>query len=152
MVEKLKPYDIPVSSLGFMVHRALWAMIKRQNQLLKESKLSDIQHGEFIVLKVLNILGETSQSQLARVMDLERSGVSRTLSSLEEKGYVERTPLDGKTNIVRPTEKGKKMVPEIERISDTLTEEAFKGIPQKGRTATLNYLTKIFKNTSGRGD
>lgn len=146
MGDKIKPYQLDINTLGFYVDRLLYSMIKRQNYLLKQYN-SDLQHSEFIVLKVLNALTEASQSQLAKVIGKERSGISRILVSLEKKGYIERKPLNGSTNIVTMTEKGIKFRPLLSEISDQLTELAFKGFSQKSRSATLRNLEKLYKNT-----
>lgn len=140
-----RPYEIEINTLGFYIDRLLYAMIKRQNKDLKEGNW-DLQHSEFIVLKVLNVLKGASQSQLANVMGKERSGISRTLASLEKKGYVERKPLNGSTNYVTPTEKGAQLVPAINEISEKLTDQAFKGFSQKSKLAMLNNLNRIYKN------
>ena len=110
MDNKFQPYHLEINTLGFYVDRLLFAMIKRQNQMLKESQL-DLQHSEFITLKVLNVLKEASQTEIASVMGKERSGVGRILVSLEKKGYIERKPLNGSTNFVTLTEKGKDAIP-----------------------------------------
>lgn len=145
MTKNYKAYDIPVTTLGFYVDRLLYAMIKLQNKELKENNW-DLQHAEFIVLKVLNVLGSASQSELANVMGKERSGISRTLALLEKKGYVERKPLNGTTNVVTPTEKGKEMVPAINNISNSLTDQAFKGFSEKRKASVLNSLDKLYRN------
>lgn len=145
MEKQYKPYDINVNSLGFYIDRLLYAMVKRQNRQLKE-RFPDVQHSEFIVLKVLNILEGASQSQLAAVMGKERSGIGRTIASLEKKGYVEREPLNGSTNYVKPSEKGRQLRPLINEISQDLTELAFKGFSEKKREVMLNNLEKIYQN------
>lgn len=145
MEKQYKPYELNVNTLGFYIDRLLYAMVKRQNKQLKE-RFPDIQHSEFIVLKVLNILEGASQSQLAAVMGKERSGIGRTLASLEKKGYVEREPLNGSTNYVKPSEKGRQLKPLIDEISQDLTEHAFKGFSEKKRAVMLSNLEKIYQN------
>lgn len=145
MEKRYQPYELDIKTLGFYIDRLLYAMIKRQNRLLKEGDW-DLQHSEFIVLKILNVIGSASQSELANVMGKERSGISRTLASLEEKGYVKRESLNGSTNLVTPTEKGKKLEPAITRLSESLTDLAFRGFTQKSRLATLKNLDKLYRN------
>ena len=145
MEKKLHPYDIEINTLGFFVDRLLYAMIKSQNEDLKANNL-DIQHAEFIVMKVINVLGEASQSQLANVMGKERSGISRTLASLEKKGYVERKPVNGSTNSVTLTEKGKNLIPMILRQSERLTERTLKGFSPKKKEKFLAYLEQAYHN------
>lgn len=146
MQDSSTPYQLEINTLGYYVDRLLYTMIKRQNYLLKQCG-SDLQHAEFIVLKVINVLQEASQSQLAKVMGKERSGISRTLASLEKKGYIERKPLNGSTNIVTLSEKGEKLRPLLFEISDQLTEQAFKGFSAKSRNATLRNLDKLSRNS-----
>lgn len=145
MKEKNMAFGIDMKTLGFYVDRLLYAMIKRQNQLLKEAG-ADIQHSEFITLKMVIALQSATQTQLADVMGKERSGISRTLASLEEKGYIKREPLNGSTNLVTLTEKGEKMKPFTDEISDKLTEQAFKGLSEKRRSSVLSYLDKLYNN------
>ena len=102
MGNKYQPYNLEIKTLGFYVDRLLYAMIKKQNQMLKESPL-DLQHSEFIVLRVLNVLDGVTQSQLASVMGKERSSISRSVASLEKKGYIDRKPLNGSTNFITLT-------------------------------------------------
>lgn len=120
-------------------------MIKRQNKNLEESNL-DIQHSEMIVMRVINTLGGATQSQLAKVMGKERSGISRTVGSLEEKGYIDRKPLNGSTNYVTLTKKGEEIIPIINEMSNKLTERSFKGFSLNSRTSVLNYLRRLYDN------
>lgn len=145
MEKHLKPYQIDVNSVGFFVDRLLFAMIKRRNHDLNEIN-SDLQHAEFVVLKVINILKGASQSQLAAVMGKERSGIGRILTSLEKKGYIERVPLNGSTNHVTLTEKGEQTIPMIMQLSEKLTEQTFKGFSKKGRESIIENLDKMYRN------
>lgn len=145
MENKYQPYNLDVSTLGFFVDRLLYAMIKRQNQMLKESPL-DLQQPEFIVVKVINAVGGATQSQLASVMGKERSGISRILQSLEKKGYVERKALNGSTNYVTLTQKGKDAIPLITEISNNLTDLTFKGLSEQKRQSIMKSLDRLYRN------
>ena len=101
---------------------------------------------EFIVIRVLGEEKEVTQSQLAIDMGMERSGISRTLASLEDKGYIEKKPLNKKTNLVYLTEKGKEILPICINVSESTTNEALSGFSQKRREAILKNLDKIFRN------
>ena len=140
------PFELEVHSLGFYLNRALWSMIKYLNKELKNSNL-DFQHSDFTILKALDSLDGATQSQIAMVLDKERSGVGRSISSLESKGYIKREPLNGSTNFVTLTEKGKQTIPVINDIIDRVTAKAFKGFSQRSKTSTINHLNRIFQNS-----
>lgn len=145
MKKKYQPYEINVQTIGFYIDRLLFAMIKSRNNDLKEIN-SDLLHSEFVVLKVLNILKCVSQSQLADIMGKERSGLTRILTSLEQKGYVSRKAFNGSTNHVTLSAKGEKIMPTIFELSEKLNERAFKGFSEKSKTSLLKNLDKMYRN------
>lgn len=133
------------SWVGFYSDRILFYLIKRFNAYLQEKNL-DIQVAECAILKALYIAGDMSQSQIAQVLGKERSGISRSIVSMEKKGYIIRKPLNGTTNVVSITEKGRSLMPELIRITDSLEEQSFKGFSEKSRASLLNNLSRIYKN------
>lgn len=140
-----QPFDAPIQTLGFYIHRAFYTMIKMLNQELKKRGLN-IQHSDFAIMMVLNEVGSVTQTQLSSLQGKERSGVSKSLIALEKEGYIERRPLDGKTNLVSLSEKGKKLMPLLLDIGDTITVAAYKGFSPRSREAMKNNLTKIYQN------
>ena len=145
MEKEYQPYEVNVSTLGFYIDRLLYAMIKSRSNDLKDLN-SDLQHSEFVVLKILSIIGGASQSQLAGIMVKERAGISRIVASLEKKGYISRKPLNGSTNYVTLTEKGEACIPMIHDLSEKLEERAFKGFTPKSKETVLKYLHRIYNN------
>lgn len=146
MKKDSKYQDIEIKTLGFYLNRTLWTMVKKQHELLKESNLKDITHIEFITLKVLNDLEGASQSLLSKVMCIDKAAISRTISSLEKKGYITRGSLNGSTNFVSLTEKSKTITGEIDEISDKVTDLGFKGFSKRRQESLINNLTTIYHN------
>lgn len=145
MDKDIREFDLEIHSLGFFIHRALYSMIKSLNKELKNQNIN-LQHSEFTILEALNVLNSASQSQLAAVLGKERSGIGRSLSSLEEKGFIRREALNGSSNIVTLTEKSRQIIPLLDDIIKKVTDKAFKGIPQKSRLSIVRNLTKIYNN------
>ena len=135
-----------VKALGYYVNRAFFSLVRLLNKFLKERDL-DIQHSEFSILRVLKEIKGGSQTQLASILGKERSGIGRTLSSLEAKGFINRESLNGTTNFVTLTEKGQEVLPVLDEVIDQVTERAFKGFPQKSRETLIKNLTKIYLNS-----
>ena len=145
MRKEIRPFDLNIDTLGFYINRVFYAMSKILGQKLKDSSL-DIQFSEFTLLKALADLEEVTQIQLVEALGKERSAINRPLASLEQKGYVKREPLNGKTNLVTLTQKGEQVIPELNEIAEQVTEIAFKGFPQKSRISFINSLTRIYRN------
>lgn len=146
MKKEPKYQDVEINTLGFYLNRALWTMVKKQNNLLRESALKDITHIEFITLKVLNDLGGASQSLLSKLMCIDKAAISRTITSLDKKGYVYKEALNGSTNYIKPTEKSKKIAGDINEITDNVTNIALKGLTKRQQESLLNSLTTIYHN------
>lgn len=148
MGQELKFQDVTINTVGFYLNRSLWAIIRKQHNLLKSSTLKDFSHIEFITLKVLNDLGGGSQSFLSKVMCIDKAAISRTITSLEKKGYIRREALNGSTNYVVPTEKSKSIAGEIDSITDEVNKIAFKGFSKQRMESVINNLTKIYLNVT----
>ncbi|MCH5226392.1 MAG: MarR family transcriptional regulator [Muribaculaceae bacterium] len=145
MKKDLDPIQLDIQTLGYYLDRALCVMIKRLNKELKEENLK-FQHSDFTVLKVLSETDGLNQSHLARILGKEKSGIGKTLKSLEKEGYIQRSALNGCTNTVRLTEKGKEVLPLLNKIADRVTDIAFAGFSPKKRIEVMNYLTLIYRN------
>ena len=146
MKRDLESIELDIKTLGYYLDRALCVMIKRLNKELKGVNLK-FQHSDFTVMKVLSEIDSINQSHLARILGKEKSGIGKTLKSLEKEGYIKRCALNGCTNNVSLTEKGKEILPFLNKIADKVTERALTGFSPKKRTEVMKYLTLIYKNS-----
>ena len=146
MKKDLDPIELDIKTLGYYIDRALCVMIKRLNKELRDENLT-FQHSDFTIMKVLSEVDSINQSHLAKILGKEKSGIGKTLKSLEKEGYIQRSALNGCTNEVRLTEKGKKILPLMNEIADRVTERAFSGFSQKKRNEVMKCLTLIYKNS-----
>ena len=95
--------------------------ISRSQAVYRYSRISagDLQSGHYaFVLAVCRESGR-SQEDLARELCVNKSTVARNINYLEEKGYVSRSPLpqDKRQYSVYPTEKARRILPEIRAAS-----------------------------------
>ena len=141
-----RPFELEINTLGYYVNRVFATLIRLLNKELKASNLN-LQHSDFTILKVLNEVGHASQSEIATFLGKERSGISRSLTSLEKEGFIKREPVDGKTNSVSLSERGKEILPLINEIADRVTEKAFKGFSKNSSAAMIKNLNRIYHNT-----
>ena len=146
MKKDLESVELDIKTLGYYINRALCVMIKRLNKELRDENLK-FQHSDFTVMKVLSEVDNISQSHLAKILGKEKSGIGKTLKSLEKEGYIQRSAINGCTNNVTMTEKGKEVLPMLNKIADRVTERAFSGFSQKKRNEILKSLTLIYKNS-----
>ena len=145
---KIKSEDVnlDIHTLGYYLDRAICVLIKSLNKELKEYNLG-FQHSDFSILKVLSQVNGLSQTELARILGKEKSGIGRSLNSLEKEGYVTRSAINGCKNEVYLTEKGKQIIPLLNEIADKVTAKAFTGFTDKKRKEMMTNLTLIYENS-----
>lgn len=109
---------------------------------LKDAKLCSCHHS--YVLAICRHPGMT-QEQLAKHICINKSSVTRSLSHLEENGYVERRPdpKDKRILCVYPTQKMLDILPEVRRIAADWNEYLVEGIEENDIALFRSVLEKL---------
>ena len=89
-----------------------------------------------------------SQDEIARALYLNKSTVTRALSSLEERGLVRRelNPEDKRQTLVYPTEEMLNMLPEVRKIAADWNEIIESDIPEEELLVFYSVLLRMEKN------
>ena len=108
--------------------------ISRSQAIYRHNRISadDLHSSQYsFVLAICREAGR-SQEEIARELCLNKSTVARAINSLEEKGYVTRTPLpnDKRQFSVYPTEKMLKALPEVKKASEEWMQLLSEGIDE----------------------
>lgn len=146
MKVKEEEINLDIHTLGYYLDRALCTLIKCLNKELKEYNLT-FQHSDFTILKVLSQVNGLSQTDLAKILGKEKSGIGRSLSSLEKEGYIYRSAINRCKNEVSLSEKGKQIIPLLDEIADKVTDKAFSGFTEKNKNEMMKDLTLIYRNS-----
>lgn len=109
---------------------------------LKEAKICACHHS--YILAICHHPGMT-QEQLAKHICINKSSVTRSLSHLEENGYVERHPdqKDKRALCVYPTQKMMDIFPEVKRITAEWNEYLIDGIEENDIALFQSVLEKL---------
>ena len=99
-----------------------------------------------ILLHLLTQGQEMGQEQLVEQLDVSKPAISRTLNSLETKGYVTRhpDPHDRRAHRIRLTDKAIEIGPAVEQAYNHVYALAMQGITQD----ELEYFMKLFAHIS----
>ena len=97
-----------------------------------------------IVLLVTRSVGLT-QEEISREVCLDKSNTSRTLSSLEESGYIRRevNPENRREMRIYPTEKLESVIGEVRQVSKTWNELLTEGIAPEDVDTFYSVLLKM---------
>jgi DNA-binding MarR family transcriptional regulator len=93
--------------------------------------------------------GDHTQSEVARMVGLDKTTMVVTLDELEAAGLAERrpSPHDRRARVIGVTASGKRKVREAEEIAERVRADVLSVLPERDREVFLNSLTRL---VSGR--
>lgn len=106
--------------------------------------LMDLKYQEEIKADLSN----RTPGAIAERLNVERSGITRTIDSLIQEELVkkEENPLDKRSQFIVLTEKAKDMLPWLITAGNKVIEKAFGDFQRDDIEKCTNYLMKIIKN------
>ena len=109
---------------------------------LADSGLSAAHY--FYILAICNN-PDISQDQLARLLYLNKSSVTRAITVLEGDGFVERVPHaeDKRVTLLRPTEKALALVPRVREVAKGWNQFLLSDLADEERETFLATLEKV---------
>jgi MarR family transcriptional regulator, transcriptional regulator for hemolysin len=89
--------------------------------------------------------GDHTQSELARMVGLDKTTMVATLDELEAAGLAERRPssADRRARVIAVTAAGKRKVREAEAIADRVRQDVLSVLPDQERDVFLDALTRL---------
>lgn len=147
MQKEINAFEIRYETLGFYLDRAYNAGVKLLNKTFAE-KGYNIQYAQFTLMKVLEAKDGISQIELAKILYKDRGTVTRTLQTLQKKGYVEIFEKDKRTNGISLSSKGRMILPELDKLAQEKTEMALENISELKENEVYDLLERIAKNFS----
>lgn len=127
--------------------------IKKQLQsyLNNTFKYLNIKSSEIIFLKVLKDIGKTSQIDISRKLDCDKSHIHRITNKLLDKNLIEF--LDNETNKTRNlnfqiTKQGKILINKVDEAMDDWTKKLINGISKKDLDVFKSVMQKITQNAT----
>ena len=114
-----------------------------RSDMIKETDLNPFHHGYLLIISKNPGI---SQEEIARELCINKSNVTRSLASLEEKGYISRLPgeNDKRTIRVYPTDKLKNILPRIKDIAHNWNVYLTENISNEEMEIFHNVLDRIY--------
>ncbi len=138
---KQPEYDL----LGVYLDFAFNSLVAELNRSLHQLGLP-LNHAQFVIIQKLFIKDGQSQSDIARSVGKDRAGISRSLNSLEENGFIRRQPVSGSKNGIFLTEKAIENRAKISEAINNATRKAREGISEQDYNNGIKFLRKIHSN------
>jgi len=123
--------------------------IKVHNLNLYAQHSFDITPEQYLVLNMIKDDENLNQNNLCELLYKDKSNMTRLLSILEKKGLIEKiqhTDNKKQTNIIKITEKGRKLRAEITPVMTASRSSYLKDISEDDMYICIKVLTQIQKN------
>lgn len=132
------------NSFAFWIHRLNNLLQDQFNSALKEYELTWPQ---WMILNILSAGDVNTPAVIAAQLGVDRSGVTRLLDRLEDKGYVEREhdKLDRRSVKLHITAKGKQLMSEINSLAYQHQEKFLEDLHLSERRGFKKELQKMLR-------
>jgi DNA-binding MarR family transcriptional regulator len=154
----IEPFDPPeglVSNVCWLLSRANWLQKAEVEAALLSSGLTTRQHQ----MLTAALGGDSTQTQLANILGLDKTTMMVTLDELEREGLAERRPLptDRRARLVAVTAEGRKRLRKADKAFAEANERVLSRLPEDERIVFLQALERLacpgcVESREGAGD
>ncbi len=140
-VTSASPPSALASDLCWLLSRVSHALMTEQTAALESSGISPREHAVLATA----MCGEQTQTDLARVIGLDKTTMVVTLDELEAAGLAERRPAPGdrRARVIKVTKAGERKVREAEAVLDRVREDVLSTLPPDERETFLRALGRL---------
>lgn len=141
----------PLSTdLLFMV-RTLQSMLRPDGQVIRHAL--DTESGMIGLLSIIWIQPGISQNELASVVALKKSAVTKLVTQMEDRGLITRTksPEDRRINNLTLTASGEALIAKGRQLAEDLNARLFKDIAPADQATFFAVMGQLFARLSTEG-
>ncbi|MBV9422546.1 MAG: winged helix-turn-helix transcriptional regulator [Solirubrobacterales bacterium] len=129
------------SDLCWLLARASHALMTELTAALEGSGISPREHSVLATA----LTGDFTQTELARMVGLDKTTMVVTVDELEAAGLAERrqSSTDRRARVIAVTDAGVQKVKEAEEVLDRVRDEVLATLPESDRTVFLRALGQL---------
>jgi DNA-binding MarR family transcriptional regulator len=130
-------------SLGFKINQTANKINNKYTQVLHTFHIAPEQRATLEIIKYEN---NVNQTKIANILGKDKTTISRTLATLEKKGFILKKQIDKRTNLIKLTKLGdeilEKSAPQVKEFRDSL----FSNLEGSEINLLINLLEKVATN------
>lgn len=130
----------------------LISILYRYGNSFLDNRLSeyDFNTGHMSFLLTISSQPNLSQDELSQELGMDKTTTSRVIKQLQERGYVTRhqDQRDRRINRLSLTNRGHKIIPDIQVLTSSWREVLFDGFSEQERNCAMNLLRKMAENAA----
>ncbi|MBN1806427.1 MAG: MarR family transcriptional regulator [Sedimentisphaerales bacterium] len=143
------PFTLLAHEALLNIYYSASCLKKKACEFLRPFGLTDVQFNLMMLLKYQSDQEEgLSQAQLSNMMLVNRANITTLIDRMEKTGLVVRThaPSDRRTNIVKLTDRGRRLLGEIEPLYTKEVKRVMAVLKQDEQKTVIEMLEKIRGN------
>ncbi|KON71337.1 MarR family transcriptional regulator [Peribacillus butanolivorans] len=118
-----------------------------ENNLNLQLNKHNLHRAQWSILHYLSNYGSATLVELANYQSVEKPTITRTITRLEELGYVEHVPSkDRREKRMQLTELGTKLYSDVRVTIDQYEQDILKGITEEEQLVAIRIMSEIRNN------
>ena len=126
---------------GYVLKRASAANLSELNQRLEPLRL---RHGDAAFLLLIEASPGTNQSEVGRILEIERANMVPLVARLDARGWIEKRKVDGRSSGLFLTSAGRSVLARTRAIVDEHEAALIRRVPAKLRPHVLPILMAMW--------
>jgi DNA-binding MarR family transcriptional regulator len=103
----------------------------------------DIAPEQRATLEIIKYEKDVNQTKIANILAKDKTTISRTLATLEKKGFILKKQIDKRTNLIELTNKGEKILEESALTIKTFRENLSSKLDENEINKIVELLEKV---------
>lgn len=134
--------DPLVTLSGYLLQRAAASALAELNQRLAPLGL---RHAGVAMLMLVEARPGITQSHAGRILDIQRANMVPFVARLERLGVIRRRPVDGRSQALELTARGRMLLERARRVVTAHEAELLERVPEKLRPMVLPVLMALWQ-------
>jgi len=130
-------------SLGFKINQAANRINNKFSKLLNQFDIAPEQRA---TLEIIKYEKDVNQTKIANMLGKDKTTISRTLSTLEKKGFILKKQIDKRTNLIELTKFGEEILEKSALQVKEFRNTLFSNLEQQEVDLLIHLLEKVASN------
>ena len=127
-------------SIGFKINQTANKINNKFNALLQKYDIAPEQRA---TLEIIKYEKDVNQTKIANILAKDKTTISRTLATLEKKGFIVKKQIDKRTNLIELTLEGEKILEESALIVKKFREKVSSSLNKVEINKIVELLEKV---------
>ena len=128
------------NSIGFKINQSANKINNKFNNVLQKYKIAPEQRA---TLEIIKFEKDVNQTKIADILAKDKTTISRTLSTLEKKGLIQKEAINKRTNLIKLTVLGEEILEESQKSVQEFRKGLFSNLNKEEANKLVELLKKV---------